>query len=308
MVAATLNTVLPFRSFELPWTLSEEQERRFRKISLRVLLATLLLALLFALLPAPKRDRTRVAEPPPPLAELILEKAPPPPEVEPTPPPVERRPVPRPTPPVVRPKKPTANERAAASIANLADDLAALREVDVVDQVVEASADLTAAPGAGPDNERSLITSRAAQSSGGINTAELSRGTGGGGLAGRKTTVVQSPVGKGAAGPGGSKKSAAGGPSSRSREEIERVFDRNKGAIYILYNRALRENPALRGKVVLRLTIQPNGAVTACEIVSSELNDPELERRLVQRVLLFRFDSKDVAPITTTKPVEFFPA
>jgi hypothetical protein len=33
---------------------------------------------------------------------------------------------------------------------------------------------------------------------------------------------------------------------ARSREEIERVFDVNKGSIYALYNRALRQNPALK--------------------------------------------------------------
>ena len=45
-----------------------------------------------------------------------------------------------------------------------------------------------------------------------------------------------------------------------------------------------------------------------CEIVSSELGDAELERKLVQRVKLFRFEAKDVEAITTTKPIDFFPA
>ena len=86
------------------------------------------------------------------------------------------------------------------------------------------------------------------------------------------------------------------------------MFDRNKGAIYALYNRALRQNPSLEGKVVLRLTIAPNGSVTACEVVSSELGDPDLEQKLVQRVLLFQFEARDVEAITTTKPIDFFPA
>lgn len=103
-------------------------------------------------------------------------------------------------------------------------------------------------------------------------------------------------------------RTAASDLGSRSREEIERVFDRNKGAIYSLYNRALRANPTLQGKVVLRLTITPEGVVSFCEVVSSELNDPELEQRLVQRILLFQFEAKDVESITTTKPIDFFPA
>ena len=96
--------------------------------------------------------------------------------------------------------------------------------------------------------------------------------------------------------------------AARSREEIEQVFDRNKGAIFALYNRALRMDPTLEGKLVLRLTIAPTGEVTACEVVSSELGDPDLERKLVQRVMLFRFEARDVEPITTTKPIDFFPA
>ena len=86
------------------------------------------------------------------------------------------------------------------------------------------------------------------------------------------------------------------------------MFDKNKGAIFGLYNRALRLDPTLEGKVVLRLTIAPTGEVTFCEIVSSELGDPDLEQKLVQRVKLFQFEARDVEPITTTKPIDFFPA
>ncbi len=86
------------------------------------------------------------------------------------------------------------------------------------------------------------------------------------------------------------------------------MFDKNKGAIFALYNRALRIDPSLEGKIVLRLTIEPNGIVTLCEIISSELGDEDLERKLVQRIKLFRFEAKDVEPITTTKPIDFFPA
>ncbi len=93
---------------------------------------------------------------------------------------------------------------------------------------------------------------------------------------------------------GAAQRSGESGKASRSREEIERVFDTNKGRIFTLYNRALRENPALQGKVVLKLTIAPDGRVQSCEVVSSELNDPELEKGLVQRVLQFQFEPKDV--------------
>jgi hypothetical protein len=59
---------------------------------------------------------------------------------------------------------------------------------------------------------------------------------------------------------------------------------------------------------VFELTIAPWGEVTDCRIVSSELKDPELERKLVARIRMFRFADKDVEAMTTTKPIEFFPA
>ena len=188
-----------------------------------------------------------------------------------------------------------------------AEDLADLADSDVLEKVVD-SRPLTSSVGEAARNERSMITSKAGRASGGINTASMSRNTGGTGLGGRSTTQITSPVAGLGANAGGARRTGTSGRASRSREEIELVFDKNKGAIFALYNRALRADPSLEGKLVLRLTIAPSGEVTFCEIVSSELEDSELERKLVQRVKLFRFEAKDVEAITTTKPIDFFPA
>jgi len=75
----------------------------------------------------------------------------------------------------------------------------------------------------------------------------------------------------------------------RSRENIQQVFDKNKGAIYAIYNRALRSNPDLEGKVVFKLSISQEGKVTQCEIYSSDLKASKLERKLVSRIKLFDF-------------------
>ena len=99
-----------------------------------------------------------------------------------------------------------------------------------------------------------------------------------------------------------------GGAPSRSREEIELVFDKNKGAIFSIYNKALRRNPTLQGKLVVQLTIAPSGDVTAVEILSSELDDEEMQKKLLRRIKMFKFEDKDVATVTTTKPIDFFPA
>ncbi len=229
------------------------------------------------------------------------------PVVEEPEPEVTPEPVPEPEPEPVDTTQ-LARERAkVAGLLPFAQQLASLRDDRTADRLDRAEV-VGAVEGTTPLAERSLITSRVGTSSGGINTAALSRNTGGGGLSERATTQVASPVEDLGPAGGAAQRSGESNKPSRSREEIERVFDLNKGAIYTLYNRALRQNPALEGKVVLRLTISPDGRVTFCEVVSSELNDPELEQKLVQRVLLLQFEAKDVESITTTKPIDFFPA
>ena len=103
-------------------------------------------------------------------------------------------------------------------------------------------------------------------------------------------------------------RSGKSGKGARGNEEIELIFDRNKGAIYALYNRALRDRPDLMGKLVLELTITPAGDVSDCRVISSELGDAELERKIVARVKLFKFEGRDVETITARKTIEFFPA
>jgi TonB family protein len=288
-----------------------------------VLLICLALSIVWPFIPVPEPDPFDVEEIPPRLAQLMLEEKPlpppPPPQEEPEPEVEEPEPEPEqvveaepepqpeaePEPEPVVDRAEVARQEAQAALMPFAEDLA-----DLVDKDLQVADDrpLTASVGQAERNERSMITSNVGTASGGINTASMSRNTGGTGIAGRSTTQVSSPVaGIGQAGPGASRQGTSG-KASRSREEIELVFDRNKGAIFALYNRALRRDPSLEGKLVLRLTIAPNGTVTMCEIVSSELGDEELERKLVQRVKLFRFEARDVEAVTTTKPIDFFPA
>jgi len=42
-------------------------------------------------------------------------------------------------------------------------------------------------------------------------------------------------------------------------------------------------------------------------VVSSELKDPELEKKIIALVRLFQFQPEDVDPVTATKPIDFFP-
>ena len=71
------------------------------------------------------------------------------------------------------------------------------------------------------------------------------------------------------------------------------MFDRNKGAIYAIYNRELRDDPALQGKVVLKLSIAPSGQVTDLHRVE-RAEGADLESKLLARIRSFDFGAKDV--------------
>ena len=319
----------------------------------------LLAALVMPWLPVREPDRAAVEPLPPRLAKLLLDREAPPP----APLPKLDRPVPKdeakaaapdvpkaaPKVAIVEARRPEANKppgeklenaRARASGVGLLAMKNELAEMHAAPAAVQMNKDIKPGPGVGSGvgpgvgsgvgpgvPTRSLITSNATGGSGGINTAAYSRDTGGGGLAGRSTTLVEGVAGgRGGGGPGGTTQGGVGrggaggsgaggtlqrggsGKASRSIEEIKLVFERNKGAIYAIYNRALREEPSLQGRVVLELKIAPEGQVVDLRVVSSELKAADLERKLLARIKQFDFGAKDVDAITVTWPVDFLPS
>ena len=189
-----------------------------------------------------------------------------------------------------------------------------------------------AADDVGKPSSRSLLTSTTPGSSGGINLTSLNRSVGGGGGGGGGGTGGGGYGGSGAGGAGGSgglpgvgvgratssissiggtdRPKARSGPGpSRTDEEIQIVFDRYKASFYRLYNRELRNNPALKGQMVLRLTIEPDGSVSMCALQSSDMNAPDLAAQVVSRVRTMNFGPKEgVQAVTIVYPIDFLPA
>ncbi len=291
-----------FRRYELPWSPSEEMERRFRVILRNLTIAFAIIAVLMPFLPRHQRV-VNTDSLPERVVKLVMEPPPPPP---PPPPPKPEKPIekvpatPKPAPQPVDPRVKASKSGLLASL----DDLAALRDLNL-DKLAK-NQPKTTDPGDVSTVTRALITSKAGGTSGGISSPTSSGlAAGSGSLNGIRTTQVKDPTL--ASGNQAATRAGGSGKASRSADEIALVFTRNKGAIDAMYARALRDNPALQGKVVIELTITPSGDVTAARVVSSELNDPEFENKLLARIRLFKFEAKDVAALTATKPIDFFP-
>ena len=227
----------------------------------------------------------------------------------------------------VEPKQKVGN----AGILAFKDKFAGLAQDNVV-APLGADARHIAADDVGRPSARSLLSSNAPGSSGGINVASLNRNVGGGGGGGGGSGNGGGGVGglgAGANGGGGvggvgagrkvspispitgvDRPKAHSGPGpARTDEEIQIVFDRYKASFYRLYNRELRNNPALKGRMVLRLTIEPDGSVSMCVLQSTDMDAPDLATQVVGRVRTINFGAKDGVPtVTIVYPIDFLPA
>ena len=306
-------TIHPYRQMIMPWTTQGEDEKRFRRILLIALLISIVLGYLVPLWDLPVQTRDELTEIPERLAKLMVKKEPPPPppKVQPK---VEKQDKKDKKPRKDVPKPKTEEAKKARKVAETAGLLAFKENFSElmdssIDQKLGSQARLSNKGQKARKVTRSLVTAQAEGASGGIRTSSLSRSTGGTGksIGGVEFSRVESAIGGDFF---GEERPLSDGPGpSRTDEEIQIVFDRYKAALYRIYNRELRKNPSLRGKLVLKLTIEPNGKVSACSLESSDMEAKELENKIVERVKKFNFGVKeDVPAITILYPIDFLPA
>ena len=319
-----------YHSYTLPWTPIPEEDQRLKRNMIASLVAALILGMIIPFLPVKEKDKSKVEELPPRLAQLVVQQKqkpkPPPPKIEkkkeekkekkkekkkeekkekkkekP-----KEKPKPKP-----KPKKTQAELVAEArkkakstGLLALSDELSELR--DTTPKLKKSTNLAKGASQAKTFQRKTLTFGTASEGSGGIDTSNLSTGIGSTQLEGRETAKVESAieqVAKNARVESGSKGKRPG----RTYEEVTLVIDANKGRIFNMYNRMLRKNPSLSGKIVFEITIDPSGAVNDVKIVSSELNSPALEKRLITLFKTFNFGAKEVEVMVVTFPIDFLP-
>lgn len=293
-----------------------EEDQRSRKGLLIALCLWLLLVFVFPFIRIPARPVLATEKLPERVVSVIpeakkLEQAPPPP-------PELTRPVERkiertsPRTETAKVEEPVPTQQASAKpqgILAFKDSLAAVDDMPAVAQLGKAaklSTDAAARP------ERAMLTSNAPGSSSGINLSSESRGFGNGGGVGRAgikgVALTRATSGINAIATADTAASSGARRGGRSDEEIQIVFDRHKSALYRLYQRELRNDATLQGKVILRLTIESDGGVSMVQVKSSEMDAPGLISDIVARVKGFNFGAKDVPAVTIVYPMNFLPA
>jgi hypothetical protein len=310
----------PNRSMTMPWRKDSESEKRFRRSLLIAFLFYLVFGTVVVLWKLPPLTRPVVAVVPERLVSM-LRKEPPIPEQDRSkeekkadktrekasekPKEEQAKPVPDET-QVARKRAETTG---VLAFKESFKDL--IEETPVAKLGAEAKINNQSAAAGQARASRSLVAISATGGtggSGGISNSGVSRNIGNGNgnrIGGVGFTRVESSM----AGLGDGSRPLSSGPGpARTDEEIQIVFDKYKASLYRMYNATLRKDPTLRGKILLRITIEPGGEVSACTMQSSDLASPELVAQVVERVKKFNFGPKENVPKTTILyPIDFLP-
>lgn len=316
---------IPYRAIIMPWSSEGESENRFRRALLIAMLLTFFFGTVVPLVKLPVPDPTALVKVPERLA-MLLKKEPLKPE------PIPERPKEK--------KKPTADEEKPTELQDKTQSAEATAKkksarkkaestgvlafkssfTDLMDETPVARLGAQArfsknSPSAAGKarGSRSMVAMAGGSGggSGGIRNSDISRNVGSGGTGDKIGGVGFARIASSLTGmeeEGGRALSDGPGPA-RTDEEIQIVFDRYKALLYRIYNKELRKNPTLRGKILLRITIEPSGTVSKCTVESTNLGSPELVALIVARVKKFNFGPKDNVPKTTILyPIDFLPA
>jgi periplasmic protein TonB len=327
-------TAFTYKNLALEWQPAQVDSRNFHRIVMVMLLCTTILLLIVSFIDEPKKDSRARVDVPNRIAEFISRKEkpivpPPKPEKSPLPKP-KKEPLPEVTPEAVieptpieksEPKPLTDSQKQARKVAEKSGLLALANElndlIETTDVQAKVNRKLSAEfSGAADSNvvashDANTVSAGIAQSGGNVDASQYAKG-------GERTIALESRdsskianellanSNKVKGSTVATKNRTTGAPAAG--EDVTIVFDKNKGSLYSLYERERRTTPGLQGKIVLQLIISPEGDVTDIKIISSELNNPALEAKLISRIKLFKFKAGGDKPITITYPIEFLPS
>lgn len=319
--------VITYKRLALDWQPADNNTQSFNRLATAVTAVIVILAIGLSFVPVPEKERRTRVEVPDRIAKFIAQREKPPVPIQPPQPKPEPKPLPKVEPkPTVERQRPseverkplTETEKKAREVAEQSGLLALSSELHDLMDTTEASAQVagnlsndSAGASAVAGHDANVITAGVAAGGGGVDSGRFTGQVGGTQLSAREIANVRSGLfaedddeNTDAARKTANTRSGNG----RSEEDVTIVFDRNKGSLYSLYERERRKTPDLQGKIILQITIAPSGEVTHVKIVSSELNNPVLEARLISRIKMFKFEAHDVDPVTVTYPIEFLPS
>ncbi len=91
----------------------------------------------------------------------------------------------------------------------------------------------------------------------------------------------------------------------RSEESVRAVMLSYTGRLTYIYNKYLKIEAGLNGKLVVEVEIAANGSVARAKLVSSSVNHPEFEQEVLSFVRRWKYDAIEQGTVTVTYPLFF---
>lgn len=323
-------------SLDMPWRLDDEQDAKFKRLCKRLLILLLLLFIIIPFLPQIEQPYEE------PETDLVITKVLLKPVVPPKPINVEQKKakpkeivkeIPKPK-EITKPEVNTAQIKTPSKKKSGSAEKTAVK-VNKIDKKIsvkssqglnELSNQLTSLRGSlnltkmqNKNLSDNKIGSAARSSRDVLGGDQVSRRSGGididgsqltnssTSLAQHTTTAVDGLITSGD-GPSGDSAYMSTGKGQRDDESIRLVFERAKSNVDQLYRRKLLSQPSLSGTFEFNVVIEPDGTISSLRLVSSELGDSELEKRILARIKSLNFGVKDVAKRPVIYKYTFLPS
>lgn len=90
-------------------------------------------------------------------------------------------------------------------------------------------------------------------------------------------------------------------------EIIKRTVESYMGGLRYTYNKQLRKNPDLQGRVTVAITINNKGQVETAKVAESTMGSPEMEQEIVAKIKHWTFPPVLHKTTTVTYPFVFLP-
>lgn len=319
----------------LPWTNVRSEQSLFRATLAVVLVLFVSFALVVSFYDVPEPDRESLEALPPQLAKILKESKAKKEELKkPKEIPVEKKPkveAPKPkVPPTVAPKpKPAPKESVrkqkdlketqkstakqieqARAVAKQSGILAMQSEMQALASSVSSSAfasETSAKKQASASTEATKVAtvdqSALAVSSSGKAAAEQSSGSEGIALDSKGAEILEVTQDEVALA-----KAEREASDTRKQEDIQIVVEGLRSTFNLLYNRALRDDPFLEGKLILAVRIEANGSVSNVDVVENTLDNEPFVNKLITRMKLTNFGASGTKATTQILPFEFTPS
>jgi len=91
----------------------------------------------------------------------------------------------------------------------------------------------------------------------------------------------------------------------RSEDSVRKVLRRYTGRLTYIYNKYLKHNPDLRGKMVVEVAIAADGSVARATLLTSSMQNADFEREILNFVRRWKYDPIDRGEVTVTYPLFF---